>query len=164
MRAAQNSQKRPPLVIVGVLGHAPDHAAELRAAAKGLNVHFVPLVAEQPVLLGMLRSAGAFLFPSGSEGMSMMLLEALAYGGPVVASDIPANRDVIAGSAELVPAGDVDAWVRALSGLRDAADEDPAACRAVAQQRTLEAFDWERVTRAYQDLYERLLGRPPRCE
>jgi len=60
----------PPLVVVGDLGHAPDHAAELRAAAEGLDVHFVPLVSDQRVLLGLLQSASAFLFPWGSEAMS----------------------------------------------------------------------------------------------
>ena len=94
----------------------------------------------------------------------MMLLEALAYGGPVVASDIPANRDVIAGSAELVPAGDVDAWVRVLAGLRDATEAELATRRTAGRRRALDAFEWGRVARTYQDLYERLLGRPPRCE
>lgn len=152
----------PPLVVVGDLGHAPDHAVELQAAAEGLDVHVVPLVSDQRVLLGLLQSASAFLFPSESEGMSMMLLEAMVYGGPVVATDIPANRDVIAGSAKLVPTGDADAWVDALSELRDAKDADLAARRAAGRQRALGAFDWDRVTSAFQALYERALERPLR--
>jgi len=162
LKAYRRVPDAPPLVVVGDLGHAPDHAAELRVAAEGLDVHFVPLVSDQRVLLELLQSASAFLFPSGSEGMSMTLLEAMAYGGLVVASDIPANRDVIAESAKLVPAGDADAWINALAELRDASAADLAARRAAGKHRALAEFDWGRVTWAYQDLYERVLERPLR--
>lgn len=39
--------------------------------------------------------ADIFLLPSHSEGMSNSLLEALAHGLPVIASDIPGNHDLI---------------------------------------------------------------------
>ncbi|HEY5387708.1 MAG TPA: glycosyltransferase family 4 protein, partial [Thermoleophilia bacterium] len=162
LQAYRRVPSAPPLVVVGDLGHAPDHAAELRGAAEGLDVHFVPLVSDRPALLGLLQSASAFLFPSDSEGMSMMLLEAMAYGGPVVAGDIPANRDVVAGSGELAPPGEVDGWVQVLTALRDAAEADLVTRRAAGRQRALTEFNWDRVTWAYEELYERVLERPLR--
>ncbi len=159
LRAYRRVSGAPPLVVVGDFGHSPDHAAELRAAADGLDVHFVSLVSDQRVLLGLLQSASAFLFPSDSEGMSMMLLEAMAYGGPVAAADIPANRDVVGDSGVLVPSGEVDAWVRVLTMLRTADDADLASRRAAGRQRAVRGFDWDAIADAYERVYEEALAR-----
>ncbi len=52
-----------------------------------------------PVTHGLLpywlNSADVFVLPSYSEGMSCALLEAMACAKPVVASDIPGNREII---------------------------------------------------------------------
>jgi hypothetical protein len=56
------------------------------------------------------------VLPSESEGLSNALLEALASGVPAVATDIPANRELVGeGGALLVPPGDVAALAGALS-------------------------------------------------
>ncbi len=53
----------------------------------------------------LLVAADVFVLPSWEEGMSLALLEAMAQGLPVVASDIPGNRDVVdADCGLLVPA------------------------------------------------------------
>ncbi|MDR3333111.1 MAG: glycosyltransferase [Synergistaceae bacterium] len=61
----------------------------------------------------------AFLFPSFEEGLPLALIEALSAGAPVIASDIPAVReltDLSDGhpSDELVKPGDVAAWTSVL--------------------------------------------------
>lgn len=48
-------------------------------------------------------AADAFLFPSLTEGMPNAVLEALAAGLPVVASDIPAIRELIDAGAGIIP-------------------------------------------------------------
>jgi glycosyltransferase involved in cell wall biosynthesis len=59
-----------------------------------------------------------FLFPSLDEGMGLSLVEALRSGVPVLASDIPAVRELLGGGVEtfpnLIPAGDIDGWARAI--------------------------------------------------
>ncbi|MDR1514427.1 MAG: glycosyltransferase [Synergistaceae bacterium] len=61
-----------------------------------------------------------FLFSSFDEGMPLSLLEALRAGIPILASDIPAVRELFRGDAgthaNLVTAGDIDAWARAIGG------------------------------------------------
>jgi len=46
-------------------------------------------------LLYLYRNAEVFIFPSHYEGLPTVVLEAMASGLPIVASDIPAHRDVI---------------------------------------------------------------------
>ena len=55
-----------------------------------------------------MAESSCMLFPSYSEGMGLVVLEALSVGLPVIASDLEALREFSHG--ELVPAGDVDRW------------------------------------------------------
>jgi glycosyltransferase involved in cell wall biosynthesis len=56
--------------------------------------------------------------------------EALACGTPVLASDIPALREVGGGSASYAPPGDPAAWSEAALALLDERRRDPLAWRA----------------------------------
>jgi glycosyltransferase involved in cell wall biosynthesis len=49
----------------------------------------------------VMRSCDLFMFPSIHEAMPMALLEAMATGMPIVASDIPANRELLGGTGLL---------------------------------------------------------------
>jgi glycosyltransferase involved in cell wall biosynthesis len=67
-----------------------------------------------------LGSADLFAFSTtAAEGFGIALVEAMAAGLPVIASDVPACREVLADGAAglLVPAGNVQAWTSALQEL-----------------------------------------------
>ncbi len=89
-------------------------------------------------LRAVVAGAATLVLPSRYEGFGLPLLEALACGTPVLASDIPAHREVTGGLARLFPVGDVDALAGALLAL-----QDPASGRA--ERRAFAAgFTWER--------------------
>jgi glycosyltransferase involved in cell wall biosynthesis len=77
------------------------------------NVHFAGPRTDVPRLL---MSSDCFLFPSKWEGLGGAVLEALAAGLPVVASDIPAIREIASQSdnVHLVPAGDASGFAQKL--------------------------------------------------
>ena len=103
------------LVIVGRYGWGVEslRADLVRRRASGEVVWLDDV--DDATLRDLYASAGCFVFPSLSEGFGLPLLEALAAGLPVIASDLPVLREVAASCAEYVPADDVDAWVDALS-------------------------------------------------
>lgn len=86
----------PPDFELVVVGDGRARSA-LEAQAKRLGVHHRVHFAGQvirPELLGLLKSADAFVSLSRHESFGLTLLEAAAAGAAVVASDIPAHREV----------------------------------------------------------------------
>jgi glycosyltransferase involved in cell wall biosynthesis len=145
-----------PLLIVGDLWHAPGHEAQLREAAEGMDVHFVPRLDDKAVVLGLLASADVFVFPSTIEAMSMMLLEATAVGVPVLASDIPENTDVLPDDGWLFTAGDADDLARAYRALKadsEAATRDRCASRS---DHVRSCYSWDRIADQYAAVYDRV--------
>ena len=56
--------------------------------------------------------AGAFVLPSSHEGLPIALMEALSYGIPTIASDIPANLEIDLDRRCYFRMGDVEALAR----------------------------------------------------
>jgi glycosyltransferase involved in cell wall biosynthesis len=65
-------------------------------------------------LASVLAGARALLFPSFAEGYGIPLVEALAAGVPVIASDLPVFREIGQGVPDLLPVDDVAAWCDAV--------------------------------------------------
>jgi glycosyltransferase involved in cell wall biosynthesis len=112
----------------------------------------------------MLDAADAFVLPSYIEGLSLSLLEAMAAGLPVIASDIPAYRAVVEDkiSGLLIAPRDPAALAAALRRIlehHDLAHQLGAAARA----RVTAEFSLERTAQRHRELFERLIGeRGPR--
>jgi alpha-1,3-rhamnosyl/mannosyltransferase len=102
----------PPLELVGA---GPNDRrfptlTELAQARGARGVHTLGPVS--PAALEWLYTHATFLlFPSRHEGFGLPLIEASARGTPVIASDIPALRELGEGAARFVPPGEADAWV-----------------------------------------------------
>ena len=100
----------------------------------------------------------------GRESFGIVLVEAMAAGLPVVASDIPGYREVVRDGVDgaLVPPGDAGALARAVTRLLD----DPAeAERLVAAGRQRAGrFDWDVVAREIAGCYEEAVGLRARGE
>jgi glycosyltransferase involved in cell wall biosynthesis len=96
------------LVIVGKSDH-PDHYVQqlLKIAAEQPNVIMAGFHSGE-TLHALYTYAGIFVLPSSHEGLSISLLEALSYGVPVIASDIPANTELGLSEASYFPIGDVE--------------------------------------------------------
>lgn len=63
------------------------------------------------------RMASVFVFPSVYEGFGLPVLEAMACGTPVVASDIPVMQEIVGDAAYLVEQGDARAMAGAILAL-----------------------------------------------
>jgi glycosyltransferase involved in cell wall biosynthesis len=109
-------------------------------------------------LLRHYRDSNLFVFPSRHEGMPNSVLEAMASGLPVIASDISGNEElVIPGiTGLLVPPGDTNALEDALRDLLS----DPVRRKqmgSVARERVENHYTWDQVARKYLSLLQEIV-------
>ncbi|WP_426671212.1 glycosyltransferase family 4 protein [Mucilaginibacter sp. McL0603] len=71
-----------------------DYLQRLKKLSIGLNVFFLGYVTPLNTLLALVNASLLFIFPSETEGMSVMLLEVASVGKPIVASNIPENSQI----------------------------------------------------------------------
>jgi len=137
-----------------------DLGAALRARVRELGLRGVRFHgrADGEELRDLYRAADVFVLPSEREGMPLVLLEALAMGLPVVATDIPGTRDVVhdGRNGRLVPLGDPAALRQALLDVTG----DPATYAALAASaRDLAAqYSWTVVGDRFEQLYATVLA------
>ncbi len=141
------------LVILGKLS-AP-YRARLKSLAHGLGVEedlgFVDFD-ENPHRY--MRRAGLLALSSRSEGLPMVILEALACGTPVVSTDTPCGpREILGGWGDLPPVGDVPVLARALVATLRGERPTEEALRARAAD-----FSIEKAADAYIALFEKLVA------
>lgn len=131
-------------------------------------------ILSQVVFAGMRRDVAdllplfdVFVMPSLSEGFGIAIVEAMAAGRPVVASDVGGIPESVDHEATglLVPPGDPAALAAALYDLLTRPDK-ARALGVRGRQRARERFSIESVVKRHEDLYEDLLAQrlnPPAC-
>jgi glycosyltransferase involved in cell wall biosynthesis len=120
------------------------------------RVHFL---GERPDVPRFLPHVDCLWLGSEYEGQSNAIMEAMAAGVPVVASDIPGNRDLVVHgeTGYLVPVGDragIARWTQLL--LNDA--ELAKRLGQAGRQRMLAEFSVDQLVRRHVELYEQILA------
>jgi glycosyltransferase involved in cell wall biosynthesis len=138
---------RVPHVELLVLGDGPERAAlELQATELGVleRVRFLGAGTREDVLR-LFRAVDAVLLTSAWESMPHTLLEALAVGTPVVATDVGGVPEVVRDGENglLVPARDVDALAAAIERL--ARDDQLRAALTAAAAPSVAELSEERI-------------------
>jgi len=107
--------------------------------------------------LSFLPTLDLFVLPSRSEGMSNALLEAMALGLPIVATDVGGNREVLAdGEAGLLVEPDAGAIATGIRSLLDDPEKARGLARA-ARNRVENEYTLARMVSRYHEFYKALL-------
>jgi glycosyltransferase involved in cell wall biosynthesis len=105
----------PHLVVIGQSGWESENVEDLLQRSRVLQGHVtVRRQCSDLELRGWLRHARAMLFPSFAEGYGMPVVEALATGLPVIASDLPVLRQMAGPIPEYVDPIDTLGWIRVI--------------------------------------------------
>ena len=102
------------------------------------------------------QMADVFALPSKEEGMSNALLEAMAFGLAVVATDVGAAREMVGDCGEVVESQNEHALRAALEGQLHLLDSNTFSGKAI-QKRCAEHYSMDAVGRQYCNLYEELM-------
>ncbi|MGB4592313.1 MAG: glycosyltransferase family 4 protein [Coriobacteriia bacterium] len=145
-----------PVVIAGHSSHAWEYGAQLRGlgADQVLFTGWVDWAQTQELF----SNAAVFVLPSAVEGLPLSLLEGMAHGVPCIASDIPANLEVLGDppAGLSYPVGDVTALAAALDRVLD----DPELAAHIAEdgkRRVDGTYNWDRIAQSIADVYNGLL-------
>ncbi|HYV68331.1 MAG TPA: glycosyltransferase [Myxococcales bacterium] len=161
LAAADQVRRWVPDVRFALVGDGPEREPLLRRISElglGGAAHLIGTRYDVPAILA--RSS-AFCLPSRSEGLSNAIMEAMAAGLPVVATDAGGNSELVQHGATgfVVPVGDADAVARRLVELLSDAElarKMGRRGRALAERE----LSLERKRAGYHDLYCRLLDIP----
>ncbi|PHQ34528.1 glycosyltransferase family 4 protein [Rhodopirellula bahusiensis] len=142
-----------------LIGDGPQREELVRhrdAVSAPLHVRFA---GQRDDIAELLPHADQFWIASEYEGQSNAVIEAMLAGVPVIASDIPGNRDLVIEDETgwLFPVGDEAALVRrSLAALKNPAECDRVA--NLARQRIITEFSLDAMIKRHIELYERLLA------
>ncbi len=159
IRAFAHLKTRHPSLRMVVVGDGPERerCQELLPAGLRVDVDMLGRVSDDD-LPRCYASADVFVAPAtGGESFGIVLLEALAAGTPVVASDLPGFRSVVEDgrTAPLVPVGDA----RGLADAVDALLSNPHLrdAQVAAGREAVEEFDWPWVATRLRSIYREVV-------
>jgi len=141
-----------------IAGEGPERAALERQARHAAMNHRVKFLGPRQDVPALLASSDVFVLPSLFEGLPPSVLEAMAAGVPVIATDVDGTREAIRDGVTglLVRPADANALARALR--RVLGDVNFARHLAdAAQARVREEFSAETMVRRTAEIYEQVL-------
>ena len=156
-------ERHPGARLLRAGGAFNDHQSELvaRLGLPGESIVELPFLT-RPVLAAVYRRATALLATSKREGFGWPLVEAMACGTPVVASDLPVFREVCGEAADYAPVRDLQRWVEAVDRLLlDRGDAREWSGRRDAALERADRFSLEAYAHGVTSVYRRMLEMPP---
>lgn len=160
VRALQIDPALRTRIRLAMIGDGPLRAEceQLLAAAGASNFAWLP--GERHDIPEIMGGLDCFVLPSLAEGISNTILEAMASGLPVIATDVGGNADLVAAgiTGQLVPPGDLEELAQEIVALAN----NPASARRMGQlgrERVEEKFSMKAMVAAYLGTYDKLLGR-----
>ncbi len=138
LNAFRQLDQPPKLVLIGIDAREADLIcpASIRHAVRPIG-H----LSDTSAIAALLANAQALLAPSRYESFGLPCLEAMASGCPVIASDLPAHREVCRGAATYAEHDHPDAWRSAIEGLLN----NPSLHTQMREKGLIRsrAFDWQ---------------------
>ena len=143
------------LLIAGREGNATSQLTQA-IHRLGLGNH-VSLLGHRTDIGDLLAAADVFCFPSVYEGFGGAAIEAMAIGTPIVASDLPALREVIGDTAIFVASQSASALAGAIRDLLENPNLGQSLASA-AKRRVTQRFSLDQIARDMAELYREVAG------
>jgi glycosyltransferase involved in cell wall biosynthesis len=144
-----------------IAGRDPDgrQRARLEGVTDRLNltgaVEFLGSVPHNEIA-GLYRGARAFVFPSAVETFGLPVLEAMAAGVPVIASDRMSVPEVVGPAGVVVDPDDPSAMARAIGRILD--DDSLRSALVAAGRRRVRELTWRRVADEFDALFSEVVA------
>lgn len=153
IEAFTQTKTEKKLVIVGDSSYTDDYVARLKEMAKDdARIVFTGYQTGE-MLEELFSNAYLYVQPSESEGLSIAVLEAASYGNAVLASDIPANAEIVADRGFLFENKNVESLVTQLNMLL--AHPELVEEASIKLRENVKAnYNWNMITTDTERLYQ----------
>jgi glycosyltransferase involved in cell wall biosynthesis len=140
-----------PEARLALVGDGP-YREELKAHFAGTNTHFVGYLRGQD-LAAAYASADAFIFPSRTETLGLVLLEAMAAGCPVIAANAGGIPDIVTDGENGYLFDPADELGAVAAAQRLFSDPNQREALRLAARAEAERWSWAAATRQLQSFY-----------
>lgn len=155
LEAMRHMDEDIKLLVVGDTSHVPEYTEQLKSLADD-RVRFCGFISDKSLLFGLIKLSHLFLFPTTYEAMAITLLEVSALRTPLIASDIPENREVLPEQALFFKSGDASDLREKMRWALTNPDEMVKMAEA-ASVWVAENYRWPSLIDQYERLYDTLL-------
>jgi len=156
--------KTAPYIRLLIIGDCPDeHEKYIKTIKQYIHENglddAVKILGAREDALEILKSIDFYISSSRSEGLPYNLLEALAAGKPVIATDIPGNNDIIRKSVEgvLVPVNSARTLAHGILTVLELGPEERQAMQQNGEARIRDQFSLSLMTEKTFSIYKKVL-------
>ncbi|MGQ7853130.1 glycosyltransferase family 4 protein [Pedobacter sp. WC2501] len=135
------------LVIAGDADHESEYSRSLKEQAELAGI-IMPGFIKGDALAQLFSNCSLFILPSFYEGLPIALLEGMAYGLPILASDIPANMQVELPADRYFPVGNEDALCEKLQNWHE------VGCEPTSYN--MDKYKWEDIAAKTVEVYKQV--------
>ena len=143
------------LVLVGALDPPDDYIQTVLSLSEPVRNIVLTDFQSGSALQELYANAGMFVLASSHEGLPIVILEALSYGLPVLASDIPANLEVGLPAEHYFPLGDVSALAQMLRKFSTARFDEQ--WRTEVRNWVKQRYNWDRIAKQTLGVYASMI-------
>ena len=136
------------LVIAGGIDHASEYSKQLLSQADQNKIIFAGFV-DGERLRQLYSFAGLFVLPSYNEGYPLVLIEAINYNLPILASDITANKQIGLPSESYFPVGNT---LELTNKLMTSLEKDFERVHY-----SINLYSWEEIAKQVETIYEKVV-------
>ena len=158
------AKKIAPHIRLIIVGDCPDeHQKYIKTVRHYIKENgldgVVKILGSREDALGFLKCIDYYVSPSKSEGLPYNILESLAVGNPVVATDIPGNNDIIRKSVEgvLIPVNSARSLAHGLLTILEMGKEECTAMVQNGKARIRDEFSLSQMAEKTFSLYKKVL-------
>ncbi len=154
MKAFSRVEGETQLVIAGDADHETEYSRRLRKVAEQDHRIILTGYIGGDNLRQVFSHAGLFVLPSYHEGLPIALLEAISYGLNVLASDIPANKQVKLPERCYFRVGDILDFTDKMKSLLESplSGTEMKAIQSIIHER----YDWDVIAEQTIEVYEKI--------
>ncbi|MDB4984641.1 MAG: glycosyltransferase [Patescibacteria group bacterium] len=146
--------------LLGQLDHVNPAAVSRRELDEWIEEGIVEYLGEVNDVVPHLKNSDVIVLPSYREGLPKSILEGMAMGMPVIATDIPGSRSVVSHgtSGFLAPVKNSNALAEIMIDMARLSTDERTRMGDIGRKMVLERFDEKIIVKAYEALAQKILG------